>query len=86
MRRDRAPPAKQGKHQEYIDDLSLHRQSLQNKQCFHNLYAYLSAVRNKASTCGGEMLAEPKWVFDDAGVSIELLRYASQGRVERTPA
>jgi hypothetical protein len=22
------------------------RQSLQNKQCFHNLYAYLSAARN----------------------------------------
>jgi hypothetical protein len=25
----------------------LHRQSLQNKQCFHNLYAYLSVARNK---------------------------------------
>jgi hypothetical protein len=25
----------------------LSRQSLQNKQCFHNLYAYLSAARNK---------------------------------------
>jgi hypothetical protein len=24
----------------------LSRQSLQNKQCFHNLYAYLSAARN----------------------------------------
>jgi hypothetical protein len=46
VRRDRAPPAKQGKRQEYIDVLSLHRQSLQNKQCFHNLYAYLSAARN----------------------------------------
>jgi hypothetical protein len=25
----------------------LSRQSLQNKQCFHNLYTYLSAARNK---------------------------------------
>ena len=25
----------------------LSRQSLQNKQCFHNLYAYLSAARNR---------------------------------------
>jgi hypothetical protein len=33
----RAGPAyKQGKHQEYIDFLFLSRQSLQNKQCFHN--------------------------------------------------
>jgi rubrerythrin len=42
VRRDRALPAKQGERQEYIDVLSLHRQSLQNEQCFHNLYAYLS--------------------------------------------
>ena len=42
----RRPPAKQGEHQEYIDLLSLHRQPLQKKQCFHNQYAYLSAVRN----------------------------------------
>jgi len=27
---------KQGEHQEYIDLLFLSRQSLQNKQCFHN--------------------------------------------------
>jgi hypothetical protein len=47
VRRGRASPAKQGERQEYIDVLSLHRQSLQNKQCFHNLYAYLSAARNK---------------------------------------
>jgi hypothetical protein len=46
VRRDRTPPAKQGKRQKYIDVLSLDRQSLQNKQCFHNLYAYLSAARN----------------------------------------
>jgi hypothetical protein len=46
VRRGRASPAKQGERQEYIDVLSLHRQSLQNKQCFHNLYAYLSAARN----------------------------------------
>jgi hypothetical protein len=45
VRRDRASPAKQGEHQEYIDVLSLHRQSIQNKQCFHNIYAYLSAAR-----------------------------------------
>jgi hypothetical protein len=44
---DGASPPKQGVHQEYIDVLSLHRQSLQNKQCFHNpVYAYLSAARN----------------------------------------
>jgi hypothetical protein len=48
MRQDRASPAKQGGHQEYIDVLSLYRQSLQNKQCFHNIYAYLSAARNSA--------------------------------------
>ena len=47
MRRGRASPAKQGERQEYIDVLSLHRQSLQNKQCFHNLYVYLSAARNR---------------------------------------
>jgi hypothetical protein len=47
VRPDRASPVKQGEHQEYIDLLSLSRQSLQNKQCFHNqLYAYLSAARN----------------------------------------
>jgi hypothetical protein len=46
VRRDRASPAKQGKRQKYIDVLSISRQSLQNKQCFHNLYAYLSAARN----------------------------------------
>jgi hypothetical protein len=46
VRQDRASPAKQGERQGYIDILSLHRQSLQNKQCFHNLYAYLSAARN----------------------------------------
>jgi hypothetical protein len=38
-----------------------HRQSLQNKQCFHNLYAYLSAARNnwemlKYSECRDEIL------------------------------
>src|SRR2546423_1940335 len=33
-------PAKQGVHQEYIVLLSLHRQSLQNKQCFHNQYMH----------------------------------------------
>jgi hypothetical protein len=44
---DGASPPKQGVHQKYIDVLSLHRQSLQNKQCFHNpVYAYLSAARN----------------------------------------
>jgi hypothetical protein len=44
---DGASPLKQGVHQKYIDVLSLHRQSLQNKQCFHNpVYAYLSAARN----------------------------------------
>jgi hypothetical protein len=32
----RASPAKQGENQEYIDLFSLSRQSLQNKQCFHN--------------------------------------------------
>jgi hypothetical protein len=32
VRRDRASPVKQGERQEYIDVLSLHRQSLQNKQ------------------------------------------------------
>jgi hypothetical protein len=43
----RGVASKQGKRQEYTDVLSLHRQSLQNKQCFHNLHAYLSAARNK---------------------------------------
>jgi hypothetical protein len=44
----RASPPKQGVHQKYIDVFSLHRQSLQNKQCFHNpVYAYLSAARNR---------------------------------------
>ena len=50
MRRDRASPPKQGKRQEDIDVPSLHRQSLQNGQCFHNLYAYLSAARNKVES------------------------------------
>jgi hypothetical protein len=44
----RASPLKQGVYQKYIDVFSLHRQSLQNKQCFHNpVYAYLSAARNR---------------------------------------
>jgi hypothetical protein len=38
--------ASRRERREYIDVLSLHRQSLQNKQCFHNLYAYPSAARN----------------------------------------
>ena len=43
----RASLAKQGENQEYIDLFSLSRQSLQNKQCFHNqFYAYLSAACN----------------------------------------
>jgi hypothetical protein len=47
VRRARASPAKAGRErQKYIDVLSLYRRSLQNKQCFHNLYAYLSAARN----------------------------------------
>jgi hypothetical protein len=40
-------PAKQGEYQEYMDVLSLYRQYLQNKRCFHNqIYAYLSTARN----------------------------------------
>src|SRR5438552_6709407 len=39
--------AGQTKRQEYsIDVLSFLKQPLQNKQCFHNLYTYLSAARN----------------------------------------
>src|SRR5436305_15100040 len=38
-------PAKQAGHQEYIDVLSLHRQSLQNKQCFHNQYMHTCLLR-----------------------------------------
>ena len=45
VRRYRALPANQGKRQEYIDVLSLHRQSLQNKQCFHNQYMHTCLLR-----------------------------------------
>jgi hypothetical protein len=53
VRRDKASPAKQGERQEYIVVLSLHRQLLQNKQYFHNLYAYLSAARNSGDNRAG---------------------------------
>ena len=79
MRQDRAPLAKQGERQEYIGVLSLHSQSLQNKQCFHNLYAYLSAARNKkygnalqaASAKGYEQLVQ---MLLEAGVDVNAQR------------
>jgi hypothetical protein len=45
----RASPAKWGKRQEYIDVLP-HRQSLQNKQCFHNHHMHTCLLRATLST------------------------------------
>ena len=45
VRRGRASTAKQGERQEYTDLFSLHRQSLQNKQCFHNQYMHTCLQR-----------------------------------------
>ena len=45
-----ASPANQGKHQEYIDVFPIHRQSLQNKQCFHNQYMHTCLLRATKST------------------------------------
>jgi hypothetical protein len=42
------------------------RQSLQNKQCFHNLYAYLSAARNTAEVVLHDILHPPAH-YQDAG-------------------
>jgi hypothetical protein len=43
--------AKQGEHQEYIDVLSPHRQSLQNKQCFHNQYMQTCLLCATSTIC-----------------------------------
>jgi hypothetical protein len=51
------PKVESGFH-EYIYVLSFHRQSLQNKQCFHNIYTYLSAARNNRQAPYGQA---PHW-------------------------
>ena len=38
------------------------RQSLQNKQCFHNLYAYLSAARNILTQGHGFCRTKRAWM------------------------
>jgi hypothetical protein len=46
VRRDEASPANRANARS-IQMSFLSIDSLQNKQCFHNLHAYLSAARNK---------------------------------------
>jgi hypothetical protein len=46
----RASPAKQGEHQEYIDVLSLHRQSLQNKTVASNHSMFTCLLRATLSS------------------------------------
>jgi hypothetical protein len=53
----------QGRSNVYINVLLL-SQINSNKQCFHNLYAYLSAARNRTSGSGNTLKGTP---VDDCG-------------------